>query len=328
MSVFSKILSSGSAFPKTVMHNKDFESFLDTSDDWIRTRTGIVERRIADPKLGESTLSLALEASRLALKKADISSDKLGLIIVGTVTPENLMPTTANQLQAALKASNAFSFDLQAACSSSLYGLSIADQYIRNKTLEYALVIGVETLSTILNWRDRGTAVIFGDGAGAFLLGPSPTPGIIDMIVRSDGRFGEQLCLPHGCAKTPPHSPEYRMDMTKIKMNGSEIFKLAVRAMVDTSLELLERNNLKAADVDYFLFHQANTRIIDMCSKALNVPANKTWINIHKYGNTSAATLPVCLDEALAAGAIKKGDLVLMTTFGGGTTWGSALVRM
>lgn len=322
-------MGTGCGFPKTVVPNKELETFLDTTDEWIRTRTGIEERRIAKPELGETTLSLSHEAAKNALKMAGISAEDLDLIIVGTVTPENIMPTTANQLQALLGAQKAFSFDMQAACSGSLYGLSIANQYISNKALKHALVIGVETLSTIVNWRDRGTCVLFGDGAGAFVLGPSETEtGIVDIITRSDGRFGKDLCIPHGYCKVPPHSREYRLDMHKVKMNGGEIFKMAVRQMVDTSIELLDRNHLKKSDVDFFIFHQANMRIIEMCCKSLDVPKEKTWINIHKYGNTSAATLPVCLNEAMNAGAVKPGQLVLMSTFGGGTTWGSALIRL
>lgn len=330
MNYGSRIAGTGSGFPQTTMTNADFEKFLDTNDEWIRTRTGITERKIADPKLGETTLTLARRAAENAIRMADIQPSEIGLIIVGTVTPETLMPCTANQLQGALGASKAFSFDLQAACSGFLYGLSIADQYIKTGMVETALVIGVETLSTIMNWRDRGTCVLFGDGAGAVILRRTTDEKhrIVSTKLYSDGANGEILSLPHGFSKVPPWSAEYRSDMAKINMKGSEIFKFAVRNMVDAAKQILADNNLTANDVDFFIFHQANIRIIEMCAKALDVDPKKTWNNVNKYGNTSAATLPVCLDEAWRAGAVKPGNLVLMVTFGGGLTWAATLIRL
>lgn len=329
-SYFSRIVGVGSGFPETVMTNADFEKFIDTSDEWIRTRTGIETRRIADPSKGESTMTLALKAAENALRKADLQGSDLDLIIVGTVTPDTVMPCTANQLQARLGAKRAFSFDLQAACSGFLYGMSIADQYIRSGTVKNALIVGAETLSTVMNWRDRGTCVLFGDGAGAAVLSRSEDEKhrLLTTKIFSDGNYGDLLSIPHGYSKVPPFSAEYRHDMHKVKMSGGEIFKFAVRNMIDASHQVLAENNLTTADVDFFVFHQANIRIIDMCIKTLGVDPKKTWLNVAKYGNTSAATLPVCLDEAWAAGALKPGDTVLMATFGGGLTWGASLFRL
>lgn len=327
MNYFSKVIGTGFFVPETVMKNKDFESFVDTSDEWIRTRTGIEERRIC--VAGENTLTLSHQAALRALKMAELSPADLDLIIIGTVTPDTVMPTTANQLQALLGATKAFSFDLQAACSGFLYGLSIADQFIRTGKAKNALIIGAEMLSSIVNFRDRGTCVLFGDGAGAFVVQGSSDSNarVIDVELHSDGRNGEALSIPHGFSRVPPGSAEYRLDKHKVQMKGNEIFKLAVRNMVECSQEILKRNGFTTDDVSFFIFHQANMRIIEMCAKTLGVSEDKMWNNVNKYGNTSAATLPICFDEALKAGRIKRGDLVLMTTFGGGTTWGAGLIR-
>jgi 3-oxoacyl-[acyl-carrier-protein] synthase III len=330
MAYFSKVVGTGSGFPERIMTNAEFEQFLDTSDEWIRTRTGIETRRIADPAKGESTLSFSETAARNALEMAGIRPEDLEAIIIGTVTPDSVMPNTANQLQARLGANRAFSFDLQAACSGFLYSLSAGDAFIRQGKVKNALVIGAEMLSSIMNWRDRGTCVLFGDGAGAMVLQRTedPTHSVIATELHSDGRYGDILKISHGYSKVPPHSAEYRHDMHKVQMQGSEIFKMAVRSMVESSQALLDSQNLKPADVDYFIFHQANMRIIDMCMKTLGVPESKTWLNVSKYGNTSAATLPTALDEAIRAKAVGPGQLVLLATFGGGVTWGSALIRL
>jgi 3-oxoacyl-[acyl-carrier-protein] synthase-3 len=330
MKYYSKIIGTGKGLPARAMPNKEFESFVETSDEWIRTRTGIAQRHIANPEKGESTLSLARLAALNAIDKAGISAQEIELIIVGTVTPESVMPTTANSLQRDLGAVNAFSFDLQAACSGFLYGLSIADQYIRNGTIKTALVVGAETLSTLIDWQDRSTCVLFGDAAGAAILTRTEdrSHAILSTRTYSDGTRGDLLKIPHGYAACPPWRADYRPSEHKIKMQGSEIFKLAVRNMCDASMKVLEDNQMKVEHVDFFIFHQANIRIIEMCAKTLNVPSNKTWLNVDKYGNTSAATLPICLDEAWRAGAVKPGDKILMTTFGGGITWGATLFQL
>lgn len=330
MKYFSEIVGTGSHFPVTVMHNKEFETFLDTNDEWIRTRTGIQTRRIADPKKGETTLSLSYHAAEKALEMAKISGTDLELIIVGTITPESVMPTTANSLQAKFNSKKAFTFDLQAACSGFLYALSVADLYIRSGQVKNALVIGVETLSTIVNWQDRGTCILFGDAAGAAVITRSETDKHAVLCTRlySDGSKGPQLCIPHGYSAVPNYMPEYRRSEQAIKMAGQEIFKLACHGMVDASKTVIKEAGYQQADVNFFLFHQANIRIIDMCMKTLGIPRDKTWLNIDKYGNTSAATLPIALDEAWKAGKVKKGDLILMATFGGGVTWAASLIRL
>lgn len=330
MSVGSTITGTGSAFPAYEMKNAEFESFLDTTDEWIRTRTGIETRRIADPKRGESTASLALEASERAMEMAHLGGSDLDLITVGTVTPDTVMPCTANQLQARLGASRAFGFDLQAACSGFLYGLTIADEFIRGGRVNTALVVGVETLSTLTHWKDRSTCVLFGDGAGAVILRKTEndTHRILSTELYSDGTLADLLYIPHGYSKIPPYSADYRLTKHKIIMNGKEVFKFAVKNMVETSKKTLERNRVTVSDVDLFIFHQANIRIIDRCAQVLEIDRKKILINVHKYGNTSSATLPAGLDEAWRNQVVGPGSLVLMVTFGGGVTWGSALMRL
>ncbi len=327
-----RIVGAGSAFPERVMTNKEFEAFVDTNDEWIRTRTGIETRRIADPSKGENTLSMAHAAAKKALDQAGLDPKELDLILVGTITPNTVMPCTANQLQALLGAENAFGFDLQAACSGWVFGLSVAEQYFASGKVKNALVIGVETLSMLIDWQDRSTCVLFGDAAGATVLQRTEaTPegsGIIGINLGTDGRAQDLLCIPHGYCKVPPWSAEYSAKQHKIKMQGSEVFKLATRTMVKSATELLEQHETKLEEIDYFFFHQANIRIIDHCARALGVAREKMWINVDRYGNTSAATLPIALEEAWKSGAVKPGNLMLFATFGGGLTWGSALIRL
>lgn len=325
----SKFIGTGCAFPKTVVPNSFFETFLDTSDEWIRSRTGIETRRFANRADGETTLSLALAASEKALRDADLSPQDLEMIVCGTVTPESVMPTTANQIQGKIGAKRAFSFDLQAACAGFVYGLSVADHFIRAGTVRNALVIGAETLSTVVNWKDRTTCVLFGDAAGAVVITRTQDEHrIIATKLYSDGSQKELLQIPHGYGAVPPYVAEYRNEHHKIEMKGGEIFKIAVRSMMDAATSILFENNLGIDDINLFIFHQANIRIIEHCTKTLGIDEKKVWINVQKYGNTSAATLPICLDEARKANAVKSGDLVLLVTFGGGLTWASALVRM
>ncbi len=330
MSYRTKIIGLGSGFPQKAMTNADLEKFIDTSDEWIRTRTGIEQRYIADRSKGETTLSLCHIAAEKALKKAGIKGEDLDAIIIGTVTPESVMPTTANYLQALVGATKAFSLDLQAACSGFLYSLSVADHFIRVGTVKHALVIGAETLSTVVNWNDRKTCVLFGDGAGAAVVTrtENQNEGIRRIDLHSDGRYASILNIKHGYANTPPYAAEYRNDHHKIYMEGGEVFKLACRSMVESSKATLDAEGIKLEDVDFFIFHQANIRIIDMCLSMLGLGREKTMINVQKYGNTSAATLPVCLEEALETGRVKPGQLVLMATFGGGLTWASGLIRV
>lgn len=328
MTRYTQLLGTGSAFPKRVMTNAEFEKFLDTSDEWIRTRTGIEKRHIADIKAGETTLSMASEACQKALQQAGVKAEEIDLIVVGTITSDMMMPTTGNFLQAVLGAKNAFSFDLQAACAGFLYALGVVDGFIKSGKIEKALVVGVDTLSTITDWRDRSTCVLFGDGAGAAVVGSSSTPGLIDLQLYSDGTKGKILEIPHGSGRVPPYSAEYKNSFRTIQMEGKEVFKLAVRNMGLASKKILEKNDLSVDQVDAFIFHQANLRIIETCAKKLGIPMERVWVNVQKYGNTSAATIPVSLDEARSTGFIKPGQLILMTSFGGGLAWGAGLWRV
>lgn len=327
----ARIVGTGSAFPERVVTNKDLETFVDTNDEWIKTRTGIHTRRFCDPAKGETTLSLAHAASKKALDMAGLDPREIDLILVGTITPNTVMPCTANQLQALLGCEKAFGWDMQAACSGWVFGLSVAEQYMQSGKIKTALVIGVETLSTLLDWHDRSTCVLFGDGAGATVLKrveADESSGFLGVNLGTDGTAQDLLCIPHGYSKVPPYAAEYNSRMHKIKMQGSEVFKLATRTMVKSATDLLAEHHTPMEKVDYFFFHQANIRIIDHCAKALGVERSKMWINVDKYGNTSAATLPVSLDEAWRSNAVKPGDLMLFATFGGGLTWGSALIRL
>lgn len=329
MAFGSRIIGTGSSFPAKEVHNRDLETFLDTSDEWIKSRTGIETRRIADPKRGENTLSLSLGAAKKALDSAKLDPAELDAVIVATITPQSVMPTTANYLQGKLKAKKAFSFDLQAACAGFVYGLSIADQFIRNGYLKNALIIGADTLSTIMNWRDRSTCVLFGDAAGAVILSQTSTEHqILGTKLYSDGTKSDILNIKHGFCEVPPYSAEYRHENRTIYMDGKEVFKQAVKGMTSASLQILEECHFNKDDVDFFIFHQANLRIIDRCVDSLELDRKKVWINLQKYGNTSSATLPVSLDEAIRSGTVKSGQLILMTSFGGGLAWGTVLLRL
>ncbi len=325
----ARILGVGKALPSTVYTNADLSRFVDTSDEWVRERTGIRERRISHRELGETTLSLTLAACRDALADAKLDPRDIDLIVVGTLTPDTPMPTTANAIQAALGAQNAFSFDLAAACSGFLYALSIAEHFIARGTVRHALVAGGETLSAIVNWQDRSTAVLFGDGSGAVVLGQTTsTSRILGFRLGSDGTKSHLLHMEHGYTAVPTLSAPYRYHQSKVKMRGKELFKIAVQSMVESSERVLESLKLTVNDISCFILHQANLRIIDACIDRLQIPREKVPITVDKYGNTSASTLPITLAEAKAQERFSPGDLVLMSTFGGGLTWGSAVMRM
>ncbi len=327
---YSRIIGAGHALPSKVMTNKDYEAYLDTTDEWIVSRTGIRERRFVDRSEGESTVTIAFEACQKALDQAGCHPKDLDFIVVGTLTPDMIMPCTALQLQDLLGARNCFGFDLAAACSGFLYALSVGDNFCRSNMARCGLVVGVDVLSSIVNWQDRSTVVLFGDAAGAAVIKQTqdPTRSIHSVHLYSDGGLGSILNVPHGAAKVPPWDKNYCYNKHAIFMKGREVFKMAVSNMVSASHKALEVNKKTLQDVDMFLFHQANIRIIDMCLKILDIPKEKTWINVDRYGNTSAATLPVCLSEAWHAGKIKENNLILMATFGGGVTWASGLMTL
>ncbi|HWI40852.1 MAG TPA: beta-ketoacyl-ACP synthase III [Verrucomicrobiae bacterium] len=322
----SRIRGTGSAVPAKVLTNFDLEKMVDTTDEWITTRTGIRERRIAVE--GEYTSTFAAAAARNALEMAGVSAEEIDLIIVATITPDFPFPATACLVQDAIGAKNAAAFDIAAACSGFVYGLSIADRFIRTGGAKKALVIGAEVLSRIVDWTDRNTCLLFGDGAGAaVLVAEEGEHGVLSTHIHSDGSYWELLYQP-GCGSRNPPS-QSTLDQRKIflMMQGNEVFKLAVRAMEEAAYEALEANGVTKEQLDFFIPHQANRRIIDAIAKRLAVGEDKVYVNLDRFGNTSAASIPIALDEANRKGLIREGNLVLFDAFGGGLTWGSALVR-
>lgn len=322
----ARIIGTGAYAPEKVLTNQDLEKLVETSDAWITERTGIKERRMAAE--GEVTSDMALKAAIRALEMAHTRPEELDLIIVGTISPDMPMPSCAAFLQAKLGAHKAWAFDLSAACAGSLYAMSIADQYIQTGKVKRALVLGVELLTRLIDWKDRNTCVLFGDGAGAMVLGPSEDDsGIVSTHLHTDGRQTGILCIPGGGSKHPQSEDVLKNNLHKVAMNGREIYKFAVRALPDAILEALDANGLKASQVNHVIAHQANIRIIESVMERLDLPMERCWLNIHNYGNTSSASLPTTLDEANRAGRLKKGDLIAMMAIGAGMAWGSALVR-
>ena len=320
-----KILGTGSSVPERILTNADLEKMVDTSDEWITTRTGIKERRITGPE--ETTSTLALRASRLALEEAQVSPEELDLIVVATVTPDMLFPATACLVQKELKATKACGFDLEAGCTGFVYALAVAEKYLLAGGGEKALVVGAETLSKIVDWQDRATCVLFGDGAGAVVLGLADDPGIMATYLGCDGNGASLLELPGGCSRFPASFDTVTNRLHYIKMNGNEVFKFAVRVMEEASLEVARKVGVSMEDIDLFIPHQANIRIINSAAKRLQIDEEKIFVNVHRYGNTSSASIPLALDEAHRGGRIKEGDLVLLVGFGAGLTWGSAIIR-
>lgn len=322
----AKITGTGSSVPEKVLTNFDLERIVDTSDEWITTRTGIKERRIASA--GEYTSTFATGAAEKALAMAGVDPAELDLIIVATVTPDFPFPATACILQDNLKASKAAAFDISAACSGFIYGLSVADKFIRTGTVKKALVIGAEILTRIVDWTDRNTCCLFGDGAGAAVLEASEgESGILSTHIHSDGTYWELLNQPGVGNRNPACQKTLDDKLIYINMQGNEVFKLAVRAMDEAAHEALAANGLSTADIDLFIPHQANRRIIDAIGKRMGLSEDQLYINLERYGNTSSASIPLALDEANRSGRIKAGDILLFDAFGGGLTWGAALVR-
>src|SRR5713226_6729854 len=320
------ILGTGHSYPEGILTNADLEKIVETSDDWITTRTGIKQRRKAAP--GEYTSQFAVRAARSALKRALIDPAEIDLLLCATVTPDQILPSTGCIIQAELGANKAAAMDLVAACSGFLYGLTLADTMIRTRQSKYALVIGAEILTQYVDYTDRGTCVLFGDGAGAAVLGPvDGNQGILAARIRSDGRYLEQLYAPGGGTRKPASAETLAAGEHFFKMKGNELFKVAVRSMSEISRAVLESSNLKAEDVDLFIPHQANQRITEAVANKLDVDMAKVYSNIAVHGNTSSASIPIALDECVEAGRINEGDLVLMASFGGGVTWGGVLMR-
>jgi len=323
------IIGTGSYMPERVLTNYDLEKLVETSDDWITSRTGIKERRIAGEN--EATSDLASAAARQAMEMAGVTAEDLDLIIVATVTPDMFFPSTACFVQKKIGASKAVCFDISAACSGFLYALQTARHYINGGPRKTALVIGAEKLSTLINWEDRNTCVLFGDGAGAAILRSdthASAPGrVLSSFMGSDGNLANLLKVPGGGSSMPITPENAASRPNTIHMEGRETFKHAVTRMLQASEQALKDAGLTAADVDLVIPHQANARIITAIAERLNVPPEKTFMNLDKYGNTSAATIPVALDEANRGGRLKKGDIILLVAFGGGFTWASTVIR-
>lgn len=322
----TRIAATGSAAPKRVLRNADLERLVATSDEWIAERTGIRERRVVDE--GVASSDLGTEAAQAALAAGGWEAADLDLLLVATCTPDMLLPSTACLIQRNLKASHAIAFDLAAACSGFLYGISVADLYIRSGTCRKALVVGTEVMSSVMDWTDRGTCILFGDGAGAVLLEPSGDDrGILSTHLHSDGELWDLVCVPGGGSRRPASASMLAERQQFVKMKGSETFKVAVRTLEATAREALEANKMGVDDVDLFIPHQANVRIIHAVMERLGLPKDRVFLNIDRYGNTSAASIPLALDEAVRAGRVLPGHRILMVAFGSGLTWASAVVK-
>ncbi|HYH86114.1 MAG TPA: beta-ketoacyl-ACP synthase III [Pyrinomonadaceae bacterium] len=324
--VRAEILGTGRAYPQGIMTNEDFAKLVETSDEWITSRTGIKERHRAGE--GEYTSQFAVAAARQAIERARIDPIDIGLVICATVSPDQILPSTACLIQAELGCNKAAAFDLVAACSGFVYGVTMANQMIRSGLTRYALVIGAEVLSRYVDFTDRATCVLFGDGAGAAVLGPTEEDrGILATRIYSDGRFAEQLYSPGGGTRIPPTAETLSEGLHFFRMKGNELFKVAVRSMADVSREVLEEAGYKAEDVKLFIPHQANQRITDAVANNLKVDSSIVYSNIAYHGNTSSASIPIALDECIEKGKVKEGDLVLLASFGGGVTWGGVLLK-
>mgnify|MGYP001067555669 CR=1 FL=1 len=323
-----KIIGTGSALPEQIVTNEDLTKFLDTSDEWIFGRSGIKRRRIAAD--GETTSDMALKASKAAIESAGLTPHDIDLVIVTTVNPDMLFPSTACILQAKLGIRNNIPcFDLEAACSGFVYGMEVATSMMASGRYKNALVVSSEKMSSMLDWKDRSTCVLFGDGSGAVVLAASgeENAGILGNVLGADGSDTAMLCMPAGGSAMPPSERTVREGLHYLKMDGREVFKHAVRIMQEKALEVLDLCGVSAEDVALLIPHQANTRIIETVAKRLKIPSEKVYVNIENYGNTSSASIPIALDEVVRGGKVRKGDLVLLVAFGAGLTWGATLVR-
>lgn len=319
---FSRIAGTGGYLPERVMHNKEFEKLVDTSDEWIRERTGIKRRHLAADK--ETTSDMGLAAARKAIDAADVAVSDIDLIIVATTTPDKVFPSTACIVQRRLKLHTIPAFDIHAACSGFIYGLDVANRFIRTGGATNALVIGSETYSRIIDWSDRGTCVLFGDGAGAMVLTAAGEPGIMSTHIHADGAFEEALHVPAGISSG---YDAIRTESAFIQMKGHEVFKKAVSTMGSIAKETLSANNVDKHDIAWLIPHQANLRIIKAAAKKLDLPMDRVVVTVDEHANTSSASIPLALDVAIRDGRIKRGELLLFEAFGAGFTWGSVLVR-
>jgi 3-oxoacyl-[acyl-carrier-protein] synthase-3 len=320
------IASVGSYVPKRVLTNAELEKMVDTSDDWIVSRTGIKERRIAAP--GEYTSDMATRAALLAMQRAHVTADQIDLIIVATVTPDLVFPSTACLVQEKIGAHRAAAFDIEAACSGFIFGLEIAQQFIMTRTYNTVLVIGAEKLSSIIDWQDRNTCVLFGDGAGAAILQNRPnTHGLLTTVMGADGRKADLLSMPGGGSRCPATAESVAARLHYLRMEGKETFKNAVNAMTTAGKEALRRCQIDISQIKCVIPHQANRRIIDAVGERLGAKPEQIFVTLHKYGNTSAASVAIALDEAVQSGRFHRGDLILLVVFGAGLTWGAAVIE-
>jgi len=317
--IYSKIAGTGSYLPEKVLSNKDLEAMVETSDQWITDRTGIKKRHIVGDE--QTTTDLAFLAAEKAIEAAGISNEDIDLIIVATTTPTRIFPSTASLVQEKLNIGGCPAFDLQAVCTGFIYGLTVADKFIKSGSVKNALVIGAESLSRIVDWTDRNTCILFGDGAGAVVLQASEEPGILSTHIHCDGKYNQLLTVPTGPGSLKSEAAEF------IEMQGNDVFKVAVRTLSSIVDETLAANNLTKSDVDWLIPHQANIRIIAATAKKLSMPMDHVVVTVDEHGNTSAASIPLALDTAVRDGRIKRGETLLLEAFGGGFTWGSALLK-
>jgi 3-oxoacyl-[acyl-carrier-protein] synthase-3 len=320
--IYSRILGTGSYLPERIMTNAEMAALVETSDDWIQERTGIRERHIVAD--GESTVDLAHRAALKALESAEVEGHDVDLIVIGTTTPDRIYPSTACRLQARLGANGCPAFDVQAVCTGFVYALGIADKFIKTGASKRALVVGADTHSRLLDWSDRGTCVLFGDGAGAVLLGADEQPGVLSTHLHADGSFEHLLYVEGG---VPIGNGVLAEGNAYTKMNGAEVFKIAVRTLAQIVDETLAANGLQKSDIDWLVPHQANHRIIAATARKLNMSPSQVVNTVAEHGNTSAASVPLALDVAVRDGRIQRGQTLLLEAFGGGFTWGSALIR-
>ena len=308
---YSRIISTGSYLPEKILTNHDLEKMVDTSHDWIFERTGINQRHIADEN--ESTVDMAYEASLKSIEKSKINVEDIDMIIVATTTPERAFPSTAVLLQNKLDIKDCFAFDINAACTGFIYALDVADKYIKNNSINNILIVGAEKMSSLVDWSDRNTCVLFGDGAGAVIISSSNNPGIISSTIGSNGSYKDLLTV--------------NPDSDFIEMKGNDVFKIAVNTMGKIARETLDQHDLKINDVDWLIPHQANSRIISAIAKKLSLPSEKIIMTVGNHGNTSAASIPLAIDYAVESGDLKKEDTILLEAFGAGFTWGSTLLK-
>ena len=319
---YARIVGTGSYLPENVMTNHDLEKIVDTSDQWIRERTGIEQRHIAADD--ETTVDLAEKASRNAIEAAGIDPSEIDLIVFATSTPDKIFPSSACILQGRLDIHGCPAFDIQAVCTGFIYALSVAEKFIKTGTARTALVVGAEVFSRILNWQDRGTCVLFGDGAGAVVLQASDDTGILSSHIHADGKYENLLWVPHGVGDGYDQVKEGK---AFVEMRGNEVFKMAVNTLGRIVDETLAANNMQKSDIDWLVPHQANNRIIAATARKLKMSMDQVVVTVNKHGNTSAASVPLALDVAVRDGRIKRGELLMLEAFGGGFTWGSVLVR-